>query len=122
MAAESMHHSDTGQGTSLAERLCQQEPARASVHLIDWRVARRAGRACCCTAKPVVIAAMPPAHGRLHQTDLLLCGHHYRVSRLALTAAGAVMVDMAGTSLGPEEWPDADRDNSIATLDHRVRD
>jgi hypothetical protein len=53
----------------------------------------------------MVIAVMPPTRGRPHQTDLLLCGHHYRVSRRSLTAAGAVMVDMAGDQLDPDEWP-----------------
>ena len=46
-------------------------------------------RACCCPAQPVVRAIMPPAPQRQHSVDLLLCGHHYRVSRQALTAAGA---------------------------------
>jgi len=32
---------------------------------------------------------MPPASQRPHSVDLLLCGHHYRVSRQALTAARA---------------------------------
>jgi hypothetical protein len=63
---------------------------------IDWEADRRAGRACCCPAKPVVIVVMPPAPGRPHQTDLLLCGHHYRVSRQALTAAGATVADIHG--------------------------
>ena len=111
MAREFLHHSDTGQGTSLAERLRQPGPSRASIHLIDWRVVRKAGRACCCPARPAVIAVIPPAHGRLHQTDLLLCGHHYRVSRQALIAAGAVMVDMEGVPLAPEAWPGAGDSN-----------
>ena len=32
---------------------------------------------------------MPPAPQRRHSVDLLLCGHHYRVSRQALAAARA---------------------------------
>jgi hypothetical protein len=32
---------------------------------------------------------MPPTLARPHQVDLLLCGHHYRVSQQALAAAGA---------------------------------
>jgi hypothetical protein len=50
-----------------------------------------AERACCCPAKPAVIAVLPPAPGRDHETDLLLCGHHYRASRDALEAAGATI-------------------------------
>ena len=39
---------------------------------------------------------MPPAPGRPQLVDLLLCGHHYRVSRVALRAAGAAVYDEAG--------------------------
>ncbi|HEX6933879.1 MAG TPA: hypothetical protein VF162_17170 [Streptosporangiaceae bacterium] len=39
---------------------------------------------------------MPPAPGRCHETDLLLCGHHYRASRPALRAAGAWVYDVGG--------------------------
>jgi hypothetical protein len=48
-----------------------------------------ADRACCCPAKARVRVVMPPTAARPHQTDLLLCGHHYRVSRQALAAAHA---------------------------------
>jgi hypothetical protein len=51
-----------------------------------------AERACCCPAKPAVVAVLPPCPGRDHETDLLLCGHHYRASRDALKAAGATVV------------------------------
>ncbi len=53
-----------------------------------------AERACCCPARPAVVAVLPPGPGRDHATDLLLCGHHYRASRAALGAAGATV--MAG--------------------------
>jgi hypothetical protein len=105
MSPELQHPSQTGRGTSLAEPPRQPGHSQPSVDLIDWPAARRADRACCCTAGPVVIAVVPPARGRPHQTDLLFCGHHYRVSRQSLTAAGAVMVDMAGDQLDPDEWP-----------------
>ena len=55
-----------------------------------------ADRACCCPARPVVTAIMPPAPGRPHPVDLLLCGHHFRASRAALTAAGAAIYDDTG--------------------------
>jgi hypothetical protein len=55
-------------------------------------------RACCCPARPVVRAIMPPAPQRRHSVDLLLCGHHYRVSRPALTAAGARIVIVSGSA------------------------
>jgi hypothetical protein len=53
-------------------------------------------RACCCPAFPVVRVIMPPTAERRHSIDLLLCGHHYRVSRQALTAAGARIEDLPG--------------------------
>ncbi len=52
-----------------------------------------ASRACCCPARPVVVAVLPPAEGRPHPTDLLLCGHHYRACADALQAAGAAVAD-----------------------------
>jgi hypothetical protein len=63
----------------------------------DWRGPRALGdRACCCPARPVVRVLMPPTPARPHPVDLLLCGHHYRVSRAALAAAGAVVFDDTG--------------------------
>jgi hypothetical protein len=55
-----------------------------------------ADRACCCPARPVVTVIMPPAPGRPHPVDLLLCGHHFRASQAALTAAGAAVYDDTG--------------------------
>ena len=92
-----LHHSAVGQGG----------PQQASAYLIDWRADRQAGRACCCPAKPVVIVVMPPVPGRPHQTDLLLCGHHYRVSRHALAAAGATVVDIDAAQLADGAQPTA---------------
>jgi hypothetical protein len=53
----------------------------------------------------VVVAVMPPVPSREHQTELLLCGHHYRASRQALAAARAVVVDMTGVPLAGYNWP-----------------
>jgi len=55
-----------------------------------------AARACCCPARPVVTVVMPPTLGRPHPVELLLCGHHFRVSRASLQAAGADVYDKAG--------------------------
>ncbi len=33
---------------------------------------------------------MPPSPTRAHSVDLWLCGHHYRASLAALSAAGAL--------------------------------
>jgi hypothetical protein len=53
-------------------------------------------RACCCPAWPVVQVTMPPTARRPHPVELLLCGHHYRVSRNALAAAGATVQPLPG--------------------------
>ena len=50
-----------------------------------------AGRACCCRARPVVRVVMPANPARPHSTDLLLCGHHYRMSRRTLAAMNAAV-------------------------------
>ncbi len=67
----------------------------AAIRTLDDRIASRdalaglADRACCCPATAKVRVIMPPTAARPHETDLLLCGHHYRVSRQALAAAHA---------------------------------
>ena len=72
---------------------------------IDWRALRLAGHACCCGARPAVAVIMPPAAGRPHPTDLLLCGHHYRKSRMALAGAGAAVFTVAGAALASaDRW------------------
>ncbi len=63
---------------------------------IDWQIVRQAGRSCCCSAGPAVIAIMPASAGRQHPTELLLCMHHYRASREALVASQAMMVSLSG--------------------------
>jgi hypothetical protein len=61
------------------------------------------GRACCCVAWAVVRVVIPPAAARPHETELLLCGHHYRVSRAALAAAHAA-VSQIPESDDPAAW------------------
>jgi hypothetical protein len=56
----------------------------------------REDRACCCPGQPVVRVIMPPTPERRHSVDLLLCGHHYRVSRGALLAARARIENLPG--------------------------
>jgi hypothetical protein len=106
MTARSLYSSGTDPETALPEVLhagggCQPPGA----HAIDWRSARLAGRACCCSAKPAVIAVMPATASRPHPTDLLLCGHHYRASRRALDLAGARVLDLGGRPVTGELWP-----------------
>ena len=47
-------------------------------------------RACCCPSRPMVRVLMPATSARLYRVDLLLCGHHFRLSQWTLAAAGAV--------------------------------
>jgi hypothetical protein len=56
------------------------------------------GPACCCPAMPVVRVVLPPTQARPHPTDLLLCGHHYRVSRQRLAALNATVQKLPGIS------------------------
>ena len=75
-----------------------------------------ADRACCCPARPVVRVILPPAPGRLDPVDLLLCGHHYRVSQAALHAAGADVYDVTGVLImtGRSEQQSARRESAAA--------
>ncbi|HEY1323279.1 MAG TPA: hypothetical protein VGF32_23680 [Streptosporangiaceae bacterium] len=61
-------------------------------------------QACCCVARAVVRVVMPPTAGRPHETELLLCGHHYRASRAALSAGHATVHELAGNSADPSTW------------------
>jgi hypothetical protein len=62
------------------------------------------GEACCCVARAVVRVVMPPTAARPHETELLLCGHHYRVSRAALAAAHAAVSELPGSADDPDAW------------------
>lgn len=45
------------------------------------------------------MALMPATPHRPHQTDLLLCAHHYRAARSGLAEAGATVLDETGHAL-----------------------
>ena len=47
---------------------------------------------------------MTSSPSRQHSTELLLCGHHYRVSRQALATAGAIVRELPGTSPDVSSW------------------
>jgi hypothetical protein len=55
-------------------------------------------RACCCPSRPMMRVLMPPAPDRPYRADLLLCGHHFRISQWKLAAAGAVVDVIPDTS------------------------
>jgi hypothetical protein len=57
---------------------------------------------------------MPPAATRRHSTSLLLCGHHYRVSRHALKAANAIVTVLPGTSPDVATWIDVTHVTTLA--------
>ncbi len=87
-----------------AEAADQQDaPEPTAVFTLD---ARHSGRACCCAAQPAVIAMLPPSASRPSQTDLLLCGHHFRASWPTLAARGATLLDLGGHPLTAGAWPD----------------
>jgi hypothetical protein len=68
-----------------------------------------ADQACCCVARPVIRVVMPPTADRPHETELLLCGHHYRISRAALAAAHASAHELSGNFADPSYWFHDDR-------------
>lgn len=112
MSANFLHPSMSGRSEAPVKpgletpRQGQFPALRPGNHDIDWRAARRASRACCCSARPMVIAIMGPAPGRPRHTDLLLCLHHYRAARSGLAAAGARLLDMEGRPVPDTAWPD----------------
>ncbi|HEU5389985.1 MAG TPA: hypothetical protein VFV73_29205 [Streptosporangiaceae bacterium] len=73
-----------------------------------------AGRGCCCAARAAVQVTMPATATRPHETDLLLCGHHYRISRRALEAASAAVRELPGTPDDVAAWIDVHRPAALA--------
>ena len=51
----------------------------------------------------MVRVLMPPTPDRPRQVDLLLCGHHFRLSQWSLASAGAVATVLPGTA--PQDAP-----------------
>jgi hypothetical protein len=88
-----------------------REPATPGDDFAAEPIPVLASQACCCPAKPVVRVVMPPTATRGHSVDLLLCGHHYRVSCQALAKAHAIVTELTeitGDSL-PALLPDPPR-------------
>jgi hypothetical protein len=108
MTVNSLHPSAIGRATAKPQQPTGQADAPPpGICSIDWRAARLAERACCCSASPAVLAVIPPASGRTDPADLLLCGHHYRASRRTLASVEAMILDMNGTLVLGEAWPPA---------------
>jgi hypothetical protein len=51
-----------------------------------------------------VRVTVPPTLARPHETEVLLCGHHYRASRQSLAAAGARVRQLPGTPGDTAAW------------------
>ena len=64
--------------------------------------------ACCRPAEAVVRIVMPPSPARPQTTDLLLCAHHYRMSRHALIVAEAAICELPGIPGNVAEWIDSE--------------
>jgi hypothetical protein len=62
-------------------------------------------KACCCPSRPIVRVLMPATASRPYRVDLLLCGHHFRLSQWTLAAAGAVARMMPGRLRADESVP-----------------
>ncbi len=62
-----------------------------------------ADRGCCCLAKPVVMVVLGATASRRQPIDLLLCGHHYYVSKDALAVADATIYDSREVTIGPDQ-------------------
>ena len=105
MSENYWHPSGGRPGTAALPRTRQDTAPPAATTFGELSDIRRAGRSCCCSAMPMVVAFIPASPGRPHRTDLLLCGHHYRASKAALAAAGATILDMKGMRLADGEWP-----------------
>ncbi len=69
------------------------------------------------------MVVMPPSPSRPHPVDLLLCGHHYRISQAALRAAGAAAYDDTGAVIttGPGGPPPGRRESAFHNPDARPR-
>jgi hypothetical protein len=53
----------------------------------------------------MVRVLMPATQSRPYRVDLLLCGHHFRLSQWTLAAAGAVARVMPGRRRSDESVP-----------------
>ena len=62
-------------------------------------------KACCCPSRPLVRVLMPATENRPYRVDLLLCGHHFRLSQWTLAAAGAVARAVPGRRSANESVP-----------------
>ena len=62
-------------------------------------------KACCCPSRPMVRVLIQATENRPYRVDLLLCGHHFRLSQWTLAAAGAVARVVPGRRSADESVP-----------------
>jgi hypothetical protein len=79
------------------------QPSVLHDDLIASQAAVQLGRSCCCPGRPVVRVMIPPGDTCPRWADLLLCGHHYRVSLQALLDARAEITELAAPGAGHPE-------------------
>jgi hypothetical protein len=79
------------------------QPSVLHDDLIASQAAVQLGRSCCCPARPVVRVMIPPGDKCQRWADLLLCGHHYRVSLQALLDAKAEITELTAPGAGHPE-------------------
>lgn len=63
-----------------------------------------AQQACCCSARPAVLALVPRPHSDGAVVELLLCARHLRRCLDGLDAAGAAVFDSRGALITPTSW------------------
>lgn len=106
MATNFLHPSYGGLLGDMEPKPAPDSAASQYVKGVSLRTLRTADRACCCPAKPAVMALMPTDAHRARHTDLLFCAHHYRAARNGLATAGATVVDDVGRVLDTTDaWP-----------------
>lgn len=103
MRVPGLHASADRQDVQRPAAQASREPGEIDDYGIDWPAVRAADRSCCCPAAPAVVAVLPPRPGREHRTEILLCMHHFRQARGALSAAGATVYRRTGEPLGASE-------------------
>lgn len=82
----------------------EPEPAASGpTHPAFWTPVAGTDVACCCPAAPMVQLVLARPDGR-PPVELLLCGHHYRISADALTTGGATAYDVDGMPLQAAPW------------------
>ena len=108
-----------GDAEAMNTRFHRAEQAEGAAGLFSPAAQAQPGpadQACCCVARAVVRVVMPPTPGRPYETELLLCGHHYRVSRASLVAAHARVEELPAAAADDTAWFHDDRTRTSAMV------